>query len=425
MRIDGVVEAPDDALLAAGRAFLYPGLALTSLLLLRGPGDLPIGDLAVAVAGLLAVVSLARPRLRVPGALRVAGALVVIGALVASIVSSDPLGSLAIGGRLAYTVLVVPWILLTLLTEQKHVERAVLWWLAGAALCSAAAVLQHFLGDVIPGGAITPDSRFTGVTSHPSDLGGIASMSAAAALGAAFSPLPRRQHVLAVVILAVSMVGLLMSGSVSGLLATCAGVLFLILRGSIKPSRALVLGAALSTVVGFAVALLTSAGALGPIQRLLQTTGQTEASAESNTAGTRVELADRAVRAIIARPLTGHGLVADDNDLLGTFTVHNIFLAAWHAGGVLVFLGVLIASALALRYCLRRRSSDSMLTAVAAAVVAALVFAQTAPSMFNRYYWLPIAFAIVLGVRAGAGLPLAPPVRASPPIARGVTPPVG
>jgi O-antigen ligase len=225
--------------------------------------------------------------------------------------------------------------------------------------------------------------------------------------------------------MAVSVVGLLMSGSVSGLLTVCAVLLFLVVRGAIKPGRALVLAAVVSIAVGFAVALLTRAGALGPLQRILQTTGQTEATAESNTAGTRVELADRAVDAIIARPITGHGLVAEDNVLLGTFTVHNNFLAAWQAGGILVFLGVVVASALALRYCLRRRSSDPLQTTVAAAVVAALVFAQTAPSMFNRYYWLPIAFAIVLGVRAGAGLPLAPPAQVSPPIARGVTPPVG
>jgi O-antigen ligase len=424
MPIESVAVEPDDALLAAGRAVLYPGLALTSLLLLRGPADLPIGDIAIAVAGLFAVVSLARPQLRVPGALRVAGALVVVGALLASIVSSDPLGSIGVGVRLTYTVLVIPWILLTLLTKQRHVERAVLWCLAGAALCAAGALLQFFMGDVIPGGTITADSRFTGFTTHPSDLGGIAAMSAAAALGAAFSPLPRRRRLLAVVILAVAVVGLLMSGSVSGLLAMCAVVLFLIVRGAIKPGRALILGAAMSIAIGFAVALLTSAGALGPLQRFLLTTGQTEASTESNTAGTRLELADRAVEAIIARPVTGHGLVTEDNILLGEFTVHNNFLAAWHAGGILVLLGVVIASALGLRYCLRRPSSDPLQTTVAAAVVASLAFAQTAPSMFNRYYWLPIAFAIVLGVRSSAGLPTATqaPASASPSMTRGVTP---
>lgn len=402
MPIESVAVESDDALLAAGRAVLYPGLALTSLLLLRGPADLPIGDIAIAVAGLLAVVSLARPTLRVPGALSVAGALVVVGALLASIVSSDPVGSIGVGVRLTYTVLVIPWILLTLLTEQRHVERAVLWWLAGAALCAAAALLQFLVGDIIPGGTITSDSRFTGFTTHPSDLGGIAAMSAAAALGAAFSPLRRRMRRLAVLILAVSVVGLLMSGSVSGLLAMCAVVLFLVVRGAIKPGRALILGAAVSIAVGFAVAVLTSAGAAGPLQRLLLTTGQTEASADSNTAGTRLELADRAVQAIVARPVTGHGLATEDNILFGMFTVHSNFLAAWHAGGVLLFIGVVIASALALRYCLRRRSSDPLQTTVAAAVVAALVFAQTAPSMLNRYYWVPIAFAIVLGVRSGS-----------------------
>ncbi|MDN5857106.1 MAG: O-antigen ligase family protein [Pseudonocardia sp.] len=377
---------------------------MTSLLVIRGPADLPIGDFAIAAAGLLAAVSLARTQLRVPGALRVAGGLIVVGALIASTVSTDPVGSLGVGLRLTYTVLVVPWILMTLLTEQRHVVRAVQWWLAGAALCAAGALLQFVLGDVIPGGAITADSRFTGFTTHPNDLAGIAVMAAAAALGGAFQPLLRRWRHIAVGTLAVAVMGLLMSGSVSGLLAMCAVVLFLIVRGAIKPGRALILGVAVSIVIGGAVILMKSAGALGPLQRLLQTTGQTGVSAESNTAGTRLELAERAVGAIIARPVTGHGLVTEDNILLGTFTVHNNFLAAWHAGGVLVFLGVVIASAIGVRYCLRRVSPDPLLTTVTAAVVAALAFAQTAPGTFNRYYWLPIAFAIVLSVRSRADL---------------------
>ena len=403
----GWTTAPDqpDALLAAGRALLYPGLALTSLLLVRGPAELPVGDILVAMAGLLGALSLARRTLRLPGSILVAGGLAGAGALLASVVSSDPLGSAAVGVRVVYLVVVVPWVLLTLLTEQRHVVRAVLWLVGGAALCAAGALAQVVLGDIITGGEITGDNRLTGFTGHVSDLGGITAMGVGAALGAVFSPLPKRHRRVAGAVLALSALGLMLSGSVSGMLTVLAVVLFLGVRQALRFRRAVILGA-LGTGAGmFALSVLAEAGARNPVERLLVTTGETSVGGESNTAGSRFELTVRAVQGITERPLTGHGLVPADNILLRTLSVHNNFLAAWHSGGILLFAGVVIASAIAVRYCLARDLSDPLCTTVAGATVAAMVFAQTAPSFYNRYYWLPIAFAVVLTVRARASAP--------------------
>ena len=403
-RSGGWTTGPDqpDALLAAGRALLYPGLALTSLLLVRGPAELPMGDILLAMAGLLGALSLARRTLRLPGLILVAGGLAGAGALLASVVSSDPLGSVAIGVRVVYLVVVVPWILLTLLTEQRHVMRAVLWLVGGAALCAVGALAQVVLGDIIPGGEITGDNRLTGFTGHVSDLGGITAMGVGAALGAVFSPLPKRHRRMAEAVLALSAMGLLLSGSVSGMLAVLAVMLFLGVRRAVRLRRAVVLGA-LGTAAGMlALSMLAEADARNPVERFLVTTGETSVGGESNTAGSRFELAVRAVEGITERPLTGHGLVPPDNILLRTLSVHNNFLAAWHSGGILLFAGVVIASAIAVRYCLARDLSDPLCTTVAGATVAAMAFAQTAPSFYNRYYWLPIAFAVVLTVHARA-----------------------
>jgi O-Antigen ligase len=385
-----------DGLLTLGRAMLYPGLALTSLLLLRGPLALPIGDILMAGAGFCALLSMRRPPRQVPPMLWLAAALLVVGGAVASAVSSDPVGSLSILARLVYMVVIVPWILLNLLVEQRHVTRAVAWWLIGAAVCGLGAVVQLLFGDVIPGGEVTVDGRFTGITTHQNDLAGISVMAAAAALAAFGNAVTKRFRIFAFGILAVCTTGLILSGSVSGVLGMLAAVVFLLLSRAIHLGRATVVTAAGSVIVVFVLSQLEGLGALNPIERLLRTTGFTTTKAEYDTAGTRMELARRAMDQIRESPIIGNGMLIDDNVLMKRFTVHNNFLGTWTAGGVLAFLGVVIATALAARYCLRRDPRNALHGVVATAFVAALAFAQTAPGIYNRYYWIPVAFMIFL-----------------------------
>lgn len=390
---------PHDALLVAGRALLYPGLAMTSLLLLRGPADVPVGDLLIAAAGLLGALSLARRRWRLPRAIPVAGLLVTAGVAVSATVASDPSASLGIGVRLIYLVLVVPWILLTLLTDRRHVLHAVLWTMTGAAVCATGAVLHLTPIRAFGVGTVTSDNRFAGFTEHVSDLGGITAVAVGGAIGALVSTLPSRYRLLCLVLLAVAGTGLLLSGSVSGMLAVCVVLVFLVATGVVRPRRAIGLAVFGAAAGGLALSLLGRAGALGPVERLLLTTGLTGPGGEADTAGSRVELARRAWSGILEQPFLGHGFGVDDNLLLRGLSVHNNFLAAWHGGGLLVLVGVVIATATAVRHCLRRGLPDPLHTTVTGAVVAAVAFAQTAPSVYNRYYWLPIAFAIVLAVR--------------------------
>lgn len=397
-----VVGLPQqDGLLTLGRAFLYPGLALTSLLLLRGPAQLPIGDILMACGGFCGLLSVHKPPLRLPAGLWVSGALLVVGSAVSSTVSANPMGSMSTALRLIYMVTLVPWILSVLLVEQRHVVRAVMWWLGGAAMCGLGSLAQLFLGDVIPGGSISPDSRFTGFTTHPNDLAGICCMAAAAALAVLGPAMSRRVRRAALAILITCTMGLILSGSVSGFLGMAAAILFLLVRGSIRIGRTLVVTVACGVVVAIVVSQLQSVGGLTPVERLMRTTGLSSSKSDYDTAGVRIELAHRAMAAIQESPFVGHGMLVQDNILMKSFSVHNNFLAAWAAGGVLLFLGVAIATLLALRLCVRRPSTMSPIdNMVATSVIAALAFAQTAPGMYNRYYWLPIAFAIFLAYQS-------------------------
>lgn len=389
----------DDGMLAVGRALLYPGLALTSLLILRGPMALPYGDMLMAGAGFCALLSMNRPARSLPVALYVAAPLLVVGTLISSAVSIDPVGSVSIAVRLIYLVVLVPWILVNLLTERRHVVTALAWFMSGAALCAVGAVAQLIWGDVIPGGAITVDGRFTGMTTHQNDLAGISCMAAAAMLAAVGATIPRGVRIGALAILSASLVGLVLSGSVSGLLGLAAAVAYLLIRGTVRVGRALGITAAGALLLAILLPQLDSIGALNPIERLTRTTGFSASQSEYDTAGTRLELMRLAVDAIGDSPFVGRGMLIADNVLMKRFTVHNNFLGTWTAGGVLVFLGVVIATAIALRFCLSGRSRrDPLHNAIATSVIAALVFAQTAPGFYNRYYWIPVAFAIYLVV---------------------------
>lgn len=395
-------SADQDALLRTGRALLYPGLALSSLLVFRGPAELPIGDILIAVAGICGLLSLHRPGRGLPASTRFAGALVLVGGLLAATVSSDAPTSLSITARLLYMVAIIPAILLTLLVEQRHVVKALMWWLAGAGVCGLGAVVQLTLGDVIPGGDITLDARYTGFTTHPSDLAGVTVTAVGATLAALTGTLSRRTRNWAMAIVVACAVGLLFSGSVSGMFGLIGAVGYLFVRRAIPMRRATVLGVGGALLVAVVVGQLTAVGALNPVERFLRTTGYLTTQSEHDTAATRIELASRALDGIADSPWLGHGMVTLDNVLYKAFTVHNNLLASWHAGGVLVFAGVLLATAVALRYCTRRDVDDAVRNIVGAAVVGAFVFAQTAPGTYNRYYWMPIAFMIVVEVRARA-----------------------
>lgn len=392
--------ADRDALLRIGRALLYPGLALSSLLVLRGPAELPIGDILIAVAGLCAALSMHRPARGLPVPIWIAGAFVLVGGLLSATVSSDPGTSLGIAARLLYMVAFIPAILSTLLVERRHMVTALMWWLAGAGICGLGAVAQIALGDVIPGGYITPDARYTGFTTHPSDLAGVTATAVGATLAALTRTLSRRTRRWALAIVVACAIGLLFSGSVSGMFGLVGSVGYLIARRAINLRRWTLVGLGGGVLVTIVVSQLTAAGALNPVERFLRTTGIVTTKADYDTAGTRVELAYRALAGIADSPIVGHGMVTADNVLYRAFTVHNNLLAAWHSGGVVVFAGVLVATVAALRYCLRRDVDDAVRNIVGAAVVGAFVFAQTAPGIYNRYYWMPIAFMIVLEVRA-------------------------
>jgi hypothetical protein len=386
-----------DALLMYGRRLLYVGLGLSSLLVLRGPAGFSFGDLLIILATGCAVMSQRKPPGQPLPLLWPIAVLLVAGSTVAASISGNPSESLTVGARLLYLILVLPWTMMMLLHTRRHTARAFAWWVGGAAVCAAGAVAQLVFGDVIPGTSITSASRFPGFTENVSDLGGIAAAGAAGALIAIGRGITRRARMWSLIALLTCFVGLVLSGSVSGMAAALAALVVVLVRRAGRIRRALVVVALGAATMSWVLDRLAAAGGLTPLERLQQALGL-RGTAELNTTASRERAADRAWVNIEEHWFTGMGMAPADNVLsaIGNSTVHNLFLAAWHAGGLLTLIAVVIATANTARAGWRRTPNNPVREALVAAAVAAFVFAQTAPSFINRYYWVPMVLLVAV-----------------------------
>lgn len=252
---------------------------------------------------------------------------------------------------------------------------------------------------MIPGSRIW-GGRFQGITLHVNDLGGMAGIAivpaAALALRSHDTPLRR---LLAYAAVGGVAAGLLLSGSVGGMLAALtSGAVWLAISRS--ASRA-ILPTVLVIVVGFTlVNNQQDAGGYSPLERFQRATGP--AGDPGSSFASRLETYDAAVEGIATNPLVGVGLDPESSRTDNGFGVHNTLLAAWYEGGFLGFLGVLIilaAIARAAWMAIRQaRSQDEWHLSVAlfSAYTGVLAYSISAPILLQRWAWVPALLVLVL-----------------------------
>lgn len=394
-----LVEGGEGALITLSRSVLCLGLFGSSFLVFR-VGGLTIGDGfllgSVAVAALpLLLQRGARPPTNV---LAIAAALTLVGGALATLRADSASASLLVLARVLFLVAVLPMLARRLLTSKRHIWRAAYIWSAGAALCGMGTVAQYYFGPtVIPGAEVTNVGRYPGFAQHVSDLGGITSAGAAFLLAGLSTPNQSRRA-REVLLIGGCLVGLLLSGSVSGLVALAAAGVYLMLKRRISLRRAIGAGLLIAAAVSLANRIQGQTNyALSPWERALQVTGLTARDAALNTTASRLDTIEVGwTRFIDQYILIGRGLDPSSGEVVGTLTVHNVLVAAAYGGGVLFLLGFLLALGSAGRQVLRAKSALEL--QIGAAFVASVVFALTGPSVFNRYLWVPVA--LVYAVRA-------------------------
>lgn len=377
----------------AGFLFIL-GLFASSLLVLR-VGGTTIGDLLMISSALVLSLSAKKPEM--PGPSHIFQVLVVLmivtGGGLASIVSQDTADSLMVMLRVIYVVAILPWQARILLNTPKRLANGLLSFALGAAVCGLGGVLQVVAGaDVIPGGQVTIAGRFSGFTGHVSDTGIITALAVifgVAALGARSRDYGR---FLPLFILTGGIAGLILSGSVSGMLATGLGTLVILALRGVSVGRIFLVAVAAGVGLYWATGTIGStANALSPSERVLQVLGITGSEESLNTTSSRWETDLLGWQGFLHAPLTGVGLDAQSSIVTETLSVHNFLLAAMYQGGAIFSLGLVVAIVTGIRQGWRHRSDDSISVAILAMTAATLVFSMTAPSFYNRYFWIPLA----------------------------------
>jgi hypothetical protein len=396
--------ADDDRSLRLPRLLYYAGAATMGLLTIRPALAFTLSDwlflLAFGVVSLAVLTARLQWDYLLPRTATIGIGLFALGGLLSSLGATLPQQSVAIVVRVLYLTLVWFWLGTIVLRNRKHVELAVLAWVSSAALSSGGAVVQYFAGDVIPGGTVAW-GRATGFTTHFNSLGGLAATAFVPALVLAVDSDSRVRRLLGGASLVLVGAGLLLSGSVGGVLAAAvATVLWLSVRG-VTPRVAVTLGA----VIASALLLMSATGATNapsPIRRVLDVTSARLPSDEQGSVYSRVDGYRRAWSRIQEQPFVGIGLDAASNErAIGETPVHNIVLNPWLTAGILglvgiamVALGVLGMGRTVLRHSLARdRPLDA---ALFCSFVAFIVLAMGQPILYVRYGWMSAAMLLAL-----------------------------
>jgi uncharacterized membrane protein (DUF441 family) len=146
--------------------------------------------------------------------------------------------------------------------------------------------------------------------------------------------------------------------------------------------------------------IASTQGALTPRERVMQVLGLSGGDASLNTSASRWDTIVAGWQGFLARPLTGRGLDNASSVVMPQLSVHNLPVAALYQGGALFATGIVICVVMAVALVGRYRR-DSMLSArIFSVMVAAVAFAATAPSFYNRYMWVPLAIGVASAVSA-------------------------
>jgi O-antigen ligase len=355
-------------------------------------GLITLSDALFVVGSLLIVASPARRRIPPQPAIQVAVTVGLIATLAASTGAVDPNESILVGLRVLYVWTVWQFGIRSIVRHPKQIAELATSFALGGAISSLVAVAQATGRLSIPGSEIV-FGRVPGLATHVNGQGGV--LAVVASVSFAFVA-ARHQRLLHSLIFGTSIVGIVLAGSVTGLIGAAAGVLAAIILG--KFSLRSCLGFVLSCGAGWIVAANVQKaipGVSSPLQRLADTTGQ---GSGQSTLYLRLLSDQFAWNRIQDNPWFGAGL--DDKSGAtydGITQTHNLALAVWFQGGILLLIAFLIVLSTAwMRAWAKRNRTTPLGVVVLAGMFGAVVFAMTGPVIFDRWFWFPFVLALAL-----------------------------
>ena len=384
------------------RSLLLIGIFASSLLSFRLVG-VAIGDVLLLVSLALCILTW-RPHRRTESLIPVSSFLTLLALLVGATLSAHESMSAsqnyAVLFRLVFLVLALPWQIRILLPTDRDQASALVALALGGGAAALGTVLQVAVGTV-PLAYEGTSGRLAGFTTSVSDLGGVAAVSAIAAVCAWSSATAGRYiRPLLGVALAASVLGLVLSGSVSGMAAFLIGAAFAMWNRSLSPKAFGAFSAMVILAFLLAVALQASESeSLTPIERLSQTLGLSSTGTQYNTSESRVETYRIGLEGFLNSPFSGVGLDQTSGEFrlhYETLGVHNLLIAAAFQGGLFLVCALGYRLIQAGRAALNRTGTGAY---SAPLFVTAFVFSMTAPSLYNRYLWIPVGLLVVASQR--------------------------
>lgn len=350
----------------------------------------PLSDIAIILATLLSYLSFVKARrTTVPTSLVAGTIMAILASVVLATASHEPSEELLVGLRMGFVWLLWGLAITRLLFTQAHVVRAAAAYTLGCGLSAAVALGQYLGFDARPyffAEKADVVVRFIGLNGHPNGQGGALAIAATLCFAAIFYGVAKAR---AAVLLAAIMLGIMLSASITGLLAATVGLAFLFVRsGRLK----LMLGVAalvLAALLSFALLRQVFPGLVTPLDRISSATGVTGTS----TIDQRLMTIQYAWDGIKQSPVFGVGFADGGGTYNGETQAHNMFVLAWYQGGLLLLVAVTVV-VLAAIHALWRRSHVVVIEGLAAASVVAVFFAQTGPSLYDRYTWFPVVMLL-------------------------------
>ena len=388
-------------LFRAPRVAFLIGLLFIGQLTVRPIYSTTVSDLLflAALVAMLGGVLLSEERQLgfAPVGITIGSALFAIGACLSAFSSDTASASIGVTARFLYLTMIWVWVATIVLRRIGDVRVGVALWVISLSASGTAAIAQFVLGDVIPG-TDTAFGRMTGTAQHVNDLGGSAAVALTAALGLMLTRSAGRPvRLIGAVGTGLITSGLVLSGSIGGMIAAAVGVG--VAATVTHRTRAFAAAAVVMAAAAVATTYVQPAESGGALAGRLEAV-----SGPSGTLEARIQVFQLAWRHIADSPLIGVGLGFDPRTSAAALPdlIHNAFLSAWYQGGLFALVGLAVITLTGLRVGLmtakHASSADERLLAgsLLGSFAAYIVFGLATPALYERYGWVPLALVVPL-----------------------------
>lgn len=276
-------------------------------------------------------------------------------------------------------------------SDPRFAQRVGVAFLVGQTLSASVAVSQLLgLSIKVPGAVFgVAFGRAAGLTEHPNTLGLMACIAILLALQ--ILRLGHRHRLVTLAVIAINLLGLFASGSLTALLALVIGFVVAALCMRDYLGRMAITSAIFAAALGLIVSV---SGILDYLPSLSERYAQVVSRSENTSSWeARKQTYEFAWNKISEDAVFGNGLSTGSSGTFdGVITVHNMVLRSWYQGGI--FLGmafalvILAALALTVRAIITKQYGCEV-----SIIVAILVYGALSPLFEQRHFWIPILIA--------------------------------